>query len=176
MRLIVEIPNPQEAMTHACPVPLATRGVRWSESCLEQNAKDTGVYVIHHAGIIKYVGKTDAPTMSYGMRLRREFQETASSGKHNYPKLALLSTPPEIMVSFFSSKAIDSLVKAEGLTLNAWGKVEVFETALTHAYDPEFQRHHAVRMEKHLRKLGIRKEVLEALVKIKQQPGNPSGD
>ena len=86
------------------------------------------MYVIRYSGVIKYVGKTDAPSMSYGMRLRREFQETASSGKHNYPRLALLALPPEIMVSFFSSKAIDTLVKAEGLTLNAWGKVEVFET------------------------------------------------
>lgn len=176
MRLIIEIPSPQEAMAPACPVPLAMRGVKWSESCLGQSAKDTGVYVIHHAGIIKYVGKTDAPTMSYGARLRREFQETASSGKHNYPKLALLSTPPKIMVSFFSSKAIDSLVKTEGLKLSAWGKVEVFETALTHAYDPEFQRHHAVRVAKHLTKLGIRKEVWEALVKIKQPPEDLSGD
>lgn len=86
------------------------------------------MYVIRYSGVIKYVGKTDAPSMSYGMRLRREFQETASSGKHNYPRLALLALPPEIMVSFFSSKAIDTLVKAEGLTINAWGKVEVFET------------------------------------------------
>ncbi len=169
MRLTIDIPEPQEAMSHACPVPLAVRGIRWSESCLGQNAKETGVYVIHHSGVIKYVGKTDAPSMSYGMRLRREFQETASSGKHNYPKLALLALPPEIMVSFFSSKAIDTLVKTEGLTLNAWGKVEVFETALIHAYDPEFQRHHIARMEKHLGKLGIPKEVLGVLLKSKEQ-------
>jgi hypothetical protein len=60
-------------------------------------------------------------------------------------------------------------VKAEGLTLNAWGKVEIFEAALTHAYNPEFQRHHVARMEKHLGKLGIPKEVLQHLLKAKQQ-------
>lgn len=169
MRLTIEVPEPQEAMSHACPVPLAVRGVKWSALCLGQNAKETGVYVIHHAGVIKYVGKTDAPTMSYGMRLRREFQETASSGKHNYPKLALLSVPPEILVSVFPSKAIDALVKAEGLTLNAWGKVEIFEVALIHAYNPEFQRHHVARIEKHLGKLGIPKEVLQQVLKAKPQ-------
>lgn len=168
MRLIVEIPDRQEATSHACPVPLAQRGVRWSESCLGQNAKEAGVYVIHHAGVIEYVGKTDAPTMSYGIRLRREFQETASSGKHNYPKLALLSVPPEIMVSFFPSKAIDSLVIAEGFELNAWGKVEVFETVLIHAYGPEFQRHHLARLARQLKKLPP-KEALEVLLK---QTGN----
>jgi len=55
------------------------------------------------------------------------------------------------------------------LALNAWGKVEVFETALIHAYDPEFQRHHIARMEKHLGKLGIPKEVLGVLLKSKGQ-------
>jgi hypothetical protein len=169
MRLTIDIPEPQEAISHACPVPLAARGVRWSESCLGQNAKETGVYVIHHSGLIKYVGKTDGPSMSYGMRLRREFQETASSGKHNYPKLALLSMPPEIMVSVFSSKVIDALVKAEGFTLNPWGRVEVFEVALIHAYDPEFQRHHVARIEKHLGKLGIPKGGFEHLLKAKQK-------
>src|ERR1035437_9798975 len=53
----------------------------------------------HYGGSIKYVGKSGSPSMSYGMRLRREFQETASGGKHIYPKLALLSVPPDIMVS-----------------------------------------------------------------------------
>lgn len=169
MRLTIDIPEPKETMSQACAVPLATRGVRWSESCLGQNAKETGVYVIHHSEVIKYVGKTDAPTMSFGMRLRREFQETASSGKHNYPKLALLSVPPEIMVSFFPSKAINALVKAEGLSLNAWGKVEVFETALIHAYDPEFQRHHVARIGRYLEKLGIPKDVLQHLPKAERQ-------
>jgi len=169
MRLTIDIPKSHDATSRCCPVPLAVRGVKWSALCLGQDAKETGVYVIHHAGVIKYVGKTDAPTMSFGMRLRREFQETASSGKHNYPKLALLTRPPDIMVSVFPSEAIDALVKAEGFTLNAWGKVEVFETALIHAYDPEFQRHHVTRIEKHLGKLGIPKEVLRHLLKEKQQ-------
>jgi hypothetical protein len=71
----------------------------WTESCLSESAKLTGVYVIHHGGSIKYVGKTGSPSMSYGMRLRREFQETASSGKDIYLELALLAVPPEIKVS-----------------------------------------------------------------------------
>lgn len=169
MRLTIDIPEPQEAISQACPVPLAVRGVKWSASCLGQNAKETGVYVIHHGGVIKYVGNTDGPTMSFGERLRRQFQQSASSGKHNYPKLALLSSPPDIMVSVFSSKMIDSLVKAEGFRLNAWGKVEVFETALIHGYDPEFQRHHVARIGKRLEKLAISKEVLQHLLKAKQQ-------
>jgi hypothetical protein len=168
MRLTIDIPERREAILNACPVPLTARGGRWSESWLGKTAKETGVYVIHHSGEIKYVGKTDGPSMSYGMRLRREFQETASGGKHNYPKLASLSVPPQIMVSVFSSKTIDALVKAEGFTLTSWGKIEVFEVALIHAYDPEFQRHHEARIERHLGKLGIPR-VLEHLLKGQSQ-------
>jgi hypothetical protein len=91
-----------------------------------------------------------------------------SSGKHNYPKLALLAVPPDIMVSVFSSKTIDGLVHAEGFTLNAWGKVEILETALIQAYDPEFQRHHVARVAKQVKKYGVSREVLEHLLKQKQ--------
>ena len=72
------------------------------------------MYVIHHAGVIKYVGNTNGPTISSGERLRRQFQQGASSGKHNYPKLAWLPSPPDIMVSVFPSKTIGELVKTEG--------------------------------------------------------------
>jgi hypothetical protein len=84
-----------------------------------------------------------------------------------------MPVPPDIMVSFFSAKMIDSLVKTEGLTLNSWGRVEVFETVSTHAYNPEFQRHQIVRMGKHLKKLSISPEVLKVLVNSKQQPEQP---
>jgi hypothetical protein len=169
MRLVVDIPEPKEAIKQACPIPLAARGVRWKQSCLGRLAKATGVYVIHHDGVIKYVGKTDGPTMSYGARLRRQFQESASSGKHNYPKLLLLTRPPDIMVSFFPAKEIDQLVKAEGVTLNLWGKVEVFETALIHAYNPEFQRHYIKRIGKQVSKFGIPEDAaMDVLSKIGQ--------
>ena len=71
---------------------IAIKGVTWKASCLGECAKENGVYIIHHGGSIVYVGKTGSPTMSYGDRLRREFQEGASSGRHIFPKLAALST------------------------------------------------------------------------------------
>ena len=115
------------------PCSVSDQGRTWKESCLGERAKETGVYVIHHGGAIKYVGKTGSPSMSYGMRLRREFQETASSGKHIYPKLALLTVTPDIMVSFFSGKDIEKLVCAEGMSLTSFEKIEIFETAAIHA-------------------------------------------
>lgn len=166
MRLTIDIPDPQQAMSRACPVPLAIKGVTWKESCLGEHAKETGVYVIHHGGAIKYVGKTGSPGMSFGMRLRREFQQTASSDRHIYPKLALLTVPPDIMVSLFSGKDIEKLVIAERMTLNNFEKIEIFETAAIHAYQPDFQRHHEKRLGNHLKKLKIPEQAREAMMSV----------
>jgi hypothetical protein len=106
MRLTIDIPDRELPIAKACPVGIAVKGVKWKASCLADSANETGVYVIHHGGSIMYVGKTGSPTMSFGMRLRREFQETASNGKHIYPKLAALNVSPAIMVSFFSGKRL----------------------------------------------------------------------
>jgi hypothetical protein len=166
MRLTIDIPDREIAIANACSVPLAIRGVTWRESCLGELAKETGVYVIHHGGVIKYVGKTGGPSMSYGTRLRREFQEGAANGKHIYPKLATLTIPPEIMVSFFSGNDIERLVTTDGMTLNSFEKIEVFETAAIHAYQPDFQRHHEKRISNHLRKLKIPEPAREAMLAV----------
>ena len=166
MRLVIDIQDPRDVISQGCPVPLARKSVRWSESCLKKSAKETGVYVIHHGGVIKYVGKTDSPSMCFGARLRREFQEGASGGKHNYPKLAALTIPPEVMVSFISAKVIDAQVKVEGFTLSGFGKIQVLETALSHAYDPEFQRHDMARVARQLRKIGLPENTVRLMEQV----------
>lgn len=166
MRLTIDIPERETACAKACPVAIAIKGVKWKASCLGDNAKGTGVYVIHHGGTIKYVGKTGSPGMSFGMRLRREFQQTASGNKHIYPKLAALIVPPSIMVSFFSGKEIDKLVVVEGMTLNGFEKTEIFETAAIQVYQPEFQRHHEKRMGEHLKRLRIPENARIAMMEV----------
>lgn len=139
MKVEVEVPPKEKVLAGGCSVPLARRGERWSESSLGIRAKDQGVYVIHHAGIVKYVGKTDGPSMSFGMRLRREFQETASQRRHIYPKLAALRVPPEIQVSFFSAEEIRGLVSVPSAKLTDADRIAIFETVLVQVYGPEFQ-------------------------------------
>ena len=75
MKLVIEIdlPEAREVLKSGCSVPIASKGVTWSASCLGEMAKKKGVYVIHHVGEILYVGKTEGPTMDFGTRLRREF-------------------------------------------------------------------------------------------------------
>src|ERR1700721_2793476 len=104
--------------------------------------------------------------MSFGTPLRREFQQTASSDRHIYPELALLNVPPAIMVSFFSGKDIEKLVITEGMTLNSFEKIEIFESAAIHAYGPAFPRHHDKQLNNHLKKLKIPEQTREAMMSI----------
>lgn len=127
-----------------------------------------GVYVIHHAGDIKYVGKTNGPAMSLGMRLRREFQESASGGKHIYPKLASLVAPPSIMVSFFPAAAIQELIQVSGMKLGSVQIIEIFEAVLIQAYEPAFQRHHENRTVAYLRKQGYT-QAEDLIAKLKKE-------
>ena len=76
--------------------------------------------------------------MSFGMRLRREFQETASQRRHIYPKLEALRVPPDIMVYFFPAEEIRGLVSVTSETLTDAQRIAIFETALIQVYRPEF--------------------------------------
>jgi len=57
MRVEIEIPVKEQTVRDGCQVPVADKGVTWNQSCLGKKAKEMGVYVIHHEGRIKYVGK-----------------------------------------------------------------------------------------------------------------------
>lgn len=104
MRLEVEIHTKGQVISAGCEVVVAGEADTWKECCLGQKAKDRGVYVIHHGKNIVYVGKANGPTISFGMRLRREFQATASGLHHIYPMLSSIVVPPPIMVSLFPAE------------------------------------------------------------------------
>lgn len=122
------------------PVALAPRGSSWSELPLGEQRNEIGVYVVHHNGVIKYVGKTNGKKMSFGMRLRRHFQESAA-GEHTYPKFKEIDTPPEIKVSLFGLNEILKFVTFQKEIKEPWIKevVLLFEAALIVALEPEFQ-------------------------------------
>ena len=118
---------------------LAPKGKSWSEKQLADNAKNQGVYILVRGRQILYVGKTDGPSMTFGVRLRREFQESAAQGKHVYKKLTQPSTDAEISVAFLPTSEVQELVQCEGFCLNHQGKIAILEQALIQSYQPEFQ-------------------------------------
>lgn len=78
----ISIPSKSEILTDSISVNTVPKGGSWYQRCLGGLAPEKGVYVIHHGGSIKYIGKTNGESMSFGMRL----QETAAGQKHTYPK------------------------------------------------------------------------------------------
>jgi hypothetical protein len=138
-RVLVEIPAIESVLANGCSVPVAREGESWSTGCLGGCANLKGVYVIHHSGRVKYVGKTEKGAMSFGMRLRREFTEKGSSRRHIYPKLEALLAPPEIKVCMFPLDDVRKRISTTGFDLSDSDIVEVFEIALKGAYRPEFQ-------------------------------------
>ncbi len=63
------------------------------------------------------------------------------------------------------------MVITEGVSLTNFEKIEIFETAVIHAYHPDFQRHHEKRIGTHLKKLKISAKAREAALSfLKQNP------
>ena len=120
---------------------VAPSGTSWSELSLGAVRSEVGVYIIHHAGEIKYDGKTSGRTMNFGIRLRRHFQEKAA-GKRTYPKLADIKIPPEIQVSFYDLEDILKIVTYKGArnTVDRSGIIQLFEAALIISLKPKFQQ------------------------------------
>ena len=136
MKLSILIPR-KPSIKSSIPVKLAPKGKSWYENSLKSYANKKGVYVICHGREIKYVGKTTGESMSFGMRLRRHFQETAA-GKHTYPRFKKLNARQKIRVSFFSTEDIRNMIHpSRG---NDGQLISIFEAALINAWNPVFQR------------------------------------
>ena len=135
----ISIPKRKDVFKGSVSVSIAPRGAFWSQTCLGKLAPEKGVYVIHHNNSVKYVGKTNGASMSFGMRLRRHFQETAAGSKHTYPKLSGLNTPPAIKVRMFPLNEIRKYIRHDIKRVNELDLIPLFEAALIVSLKPKFQ-------------------------------------
>jgi len=140
IKIEFSVPEIEEILSKGITINLAKKGESWSETQLGKYAKKIGVYVIHHDNKIIYVGKTDEKTMSFGKRLRREFQQSASQNKHLFPKLLKLKPPQKIRVTFFDSEEIASYMILSGSNIKEKGMIRIFEQILTQLIEPTFQK------------------------------------
>lgn len=134
----IRLPEINEILDKGIDVKVSPMGCKWSELDLGDQRKNIGVYVIHHQGKVKYVGKTNGKKMSFGIRLRRHFQEKAA-GKHTYPRLESLNVPPSIKVSMFSLTEIQNFISHSIEQPNFAELISLFESALIVSLKPEFQ-------------------------------------
>ena len=139
MKIHITVPSAEEIFHNSVELEVTYKGQQWSESQLGPHAKDTGVYVIHHAGSVKYVGMMEKPRMSFGMRLRREFTEDGSQGRHIFPKLAQLQVPLRIRVSFLGRAELPKLVQCSKGKIDDERLAAIFEQVLIQTLSPEFQ-------------------------------------
>ena len=139
MTIIIKIPDKKVIFSRGIDITLAPRGHSWSELDLGEHRKRKGVYIIHHNRVIKYIGKTNGEKMSFGIRLRRHFQESAA-GIHTYPRLAQINTPPCIKVSMFDLDEIQEYVNHKVKNPRLLELIPIFESALIFALKPAFQQ------------------------------------
>lgn len=159
----IDVPALADILEAGCPVPIAPKGIAWSMSCLGKVRRLKGVYVIHHDHKVKYVGKTDGPTMNFGTRLRREFQQSASGDKHIYPKLSVLQVPPNIMVTCIPTDEIKRRIKFSGHAPRPDHLVTVFEIAMILHLDPELQQQFIERHATQITRAGKAAQVMSML-------------
>lgn len=140
MNISVVTPFRSAVVGRGIQVDLAPLGEKWSELPVGELRSSVGVYVIHHDGLIKYVGKTSGRTMNFGKRLRRHFQQSAA-GRHTYPRLAAIDRPPPIQVSLYDYESLSQFVsyRGQGNPIDRDGVIQLFEAAMIIALKPEFQ-------------------------------------
>lgn len=139
MKVYIEVPPREETLEKSVVVTLAPKGHSWSEKQLGEYSKQRGVCVLHQRGRAIYVGKTDGRKMTFGIRLRRECQETAAQGRHVYPKLVERRSKGDIAASFIPMSKIRTLVSGEGVVLDDIATTRILEQTLIQAYKPELQ-------------------------------------
>ena len=139
MQIQIDIPDKKAILNSGLTIPVAGPRQSWSELRLNEYRHMRGVYVIHHDNRIRYIGKTDGPTMTFAVRLRREFQYSAAQGKGVYAKLAKLAIPPEVKVVFFDPRTLAKLVRCTGLNISEIGMIRIVEQTFIDAYEPHFQ-------------------------------------
>jgi len=136
MMITINIPTRAQILSGGFKVAIARPGAKWSKSQLGDYADKRGVYVHHANGKILYVGKTTTGDYgTFGERLRREFQESASSASSLHRLLACQQTP--VRSYMLDLDDLDMMVDQGPMTLPRERKALIMEQVLIGIYEPE---------------------------------------
>ena len=107
----------------------------WLKSQLGHYADQSGVYILHSAGAILYVGKTTKGKWgTFGERLRREFQQSAAQNNKLHQLLAAQKSP--IRAYLMDLEDISMMIDTASLNLSPERKALVLEQVLIGIYQP----------------------------------------
>jgi hypothetical protein len=135
MQVRLQIPTKAQILSGGFVVHAAKCGESWSKSQLGAYADSRGVYIHHSNGRILYIGKTTGGDYgTFGERLRREFQETAS-GKSALHQL-LCGQTGEVRTYCLDLQDLDMMVDQGPMTLSQERKALIMEQVLIGIYEP----------------------------------------
>jgi hypothetical protein len=139
MQLTITVPLRADIINGGFAVTVARQGESWSKSQLGAYSDKNGVYIHHSGGAILYVGKTTTGQWgTFGERLRREFQQLASSNSYLFQLLSYQQAP--IRSYLLDLDDIDKMVNPGSLQLSRERKALIMEQVLIGLYEPEGNR------------------------------------
>ncbi len=139
MNISINIPTKAQIVNGGFPVKVAKAGEKWSKGQVGDYADKRGVYIHHSKGKILYVGKTTSGDYgTFGERLRREFQESASSSSVLHQLLA--SQPEPVRTYFLDLSDLDMMVDPGPMTLTPERKALIMEQVRIGIYEPDGNR------------------------------------
>jgi hypothetical protein len=136
MEIKVKIPIKADIVFQGFPVITSPTGTTWTKNQLGGYADRSGVYIHHCDGKILYIGKTTSGKWgTFSERLRREFQEKASSNSSLYQ---LLHTQIKSIKTFMLDlDDIDMMVDSGPIQLTKERKALIMEQILIGVFLPE---------------------------------------
>lgn len=136
MEIKVKIPIKADIVFQGFPVTISPAGTTWKKEQLGDFANRSGVYVHHCDGKILYIGKTTTGQWgTFSERLRREFQEKASSNSSLYQ--LLLGQTKEIRTFLLDLDDIDMMVDSGSIQMKKERKALIMEQILIGVFLPE---------------------------------------
>jgi hypothetical protein len=139
MQITINIPTKADIINGGFPVHVAKTGTEWKKAQLGDYADRRGVYIHHSNGRILYIGKaTDGKYGTFCERLRREFQELASSNSALHKLLC--SQQHQIRTYCLDLGDLDMMVDAGSMPCSPERKALIMEQVLIGVYEPEGNR------------------------------------
>jgi len=134
MQISITVPIKADIVNSGFHVRVAEKGKSWSKGQLGDYADKKGVYIHHSGGKILYIGKaTSGDYGTFGERLRREFQETASSNSSLHQ---LLKQHRDVKTYLLDLNDIDMMVNPGPMVLSPERKALIMEQVLIGLYEP----------------------------------------
>jgi len=136
MEIKVKIPIKADIVFQGFTVITSSAGTTWKKDQLGDYSDRSGVYIHHCDGKILYIGKTTSGQWgTFAERLRREFQEKASSNSALYQ--LLLAQQKTIKTFMLDLDDIDMMVNSGSIQLTKERKALIMEQILIGVFLPE---------------------------------------